>query len=582
MAYYGQLDKFDIDMAVRYDPDTTEHAWQYGNQAIEDFFGPDPPGWSDDLALAFHGLNDISADRGEMILGGYHADSGELSEPINVSTTLPPNVGHAGSSSGSGISSNSVGQMQPDINVGEEQVHPSQSIFGSAFDHPTGHFPPIAPGDPQLFAVLNENFHGPEPMQSLGSDRDVPASSNNHDDGEQIVGSQYPMPGAIPPVTALQENNKYSSLLPGQHLQRRNRPHKIMIPEAHIGGQYPHKYYQSDPYSEPVAATQASSHYPSPPNAPFTPSLSFQAAQRNRLFSSPTPYLRGRHTRSTEGAESLRHEMRQQQASLGTNFNAIPFPDPSTLTASSLENVGEATERGKAAIEERRKRKHDSGDNNNDSDIQFKRPLASEASPPVRRRKLGSPFQSPPPKRKRISNPYDMENAPRAPTEDGTMRVAAYVQIPKPVPESVAGDYMDFSASAPAMKDSATMTDPLSGTSEYLPVRTKSRRATQKDQPNLLGSTDNMISDTARVGTPATNVASDTAIGSEPARRRKRGSHPISNFETHSLMNDERFMTPDNTQVIGRRTTRRKMGLDDLLATGPNAGQAAKKRHSEK
>ena len=61
---------------------------------------------------------------------------------------------------------------------------------------------------------------------------------------------------------------------------------------------------------------------------------------------SSSPYERGRHTQSTDGAESLRRDMEQHTSLIPTTTAAIPFPDMKTLenTPSTKETATRANE----------------------------------------------------------------------------------------------------------------------------------------------------------------------------------------------------------------------------------------------
>ncbi|KAM0722613.1 hypothetical protein Q7P37_002054 [Cladosporium fusiforme] len=309
-------------------------------------------------------------------------------------------------------------------------------------------------------------------------------------------------------------------------------------------------------YGEPVTGPQIGSQYPLPQSLHTTP-----IAPSMAVLQPSTPYIRGRHTQSTEGAASLMREMQQQQNAFNSmKINPVPFPILGNHPAAG--DVHEAMELVNAGAQTSRKRRLDS--ENNDG--------------------IAQPFF---PGQGYINIPYDEEDTVIPTPENGLKRIATHVQIPKLLPEPASDSYTDFNNPGLTQNHDSVMSDPSSGPSKLMQANTKKKRSAPIPQSSLLSSdsaASHMISDTAPADTAATDATSEPdAIVRTKRKCRYNGHNAISKYESEALMLNQRdILTPDDAKKVGRRTTRSTMELGELLATGPNAGQAAKKRHAKK
>lgn len=638
MANNDAFDDFDVNMAVRYDPDIDDNAWQHGIAAIDDYFRDDAPFWTDELPS--HDAQPPTAHGGEMMSQGDTTIPGNLPGFDNVSTTPKPQVGQIGGVSGSNFGDGNMqqsnygdGNMQQ-FSYGDGNMHQdnisaqiknaaSQTIPQATYAEPFEPSTLVANDNLEPFSLPNENVHNDQILHPQGSYAYAqetphhfeypganilapalpqPMPHNNYPDllsheaaqpyglpaGMQVIsptvqtpsGSQYPYDQARPYDDPMSHAGIRNAIR-GQGLFQLNDP----TPPFHIGSQYPYNLGAS--YGNPLAGGQTGIQYPfpnAPPSSPIGATMHNARSSQATLVDpqlASTPYQTGRHTHSTPGAQSLRGEMQQQIVNQRFPSEPIPFP---TLTIYATPSPLNEMIAANPAIPNPRKRRHDDGDTKRQS------LLANEATQPSRRRRVANTGLMPAFPHKTPDNKQEEdedEDTVLPTTETGFTRVATHVRIPKPRAESTADSGKDIGDTTPTQTTGGMMTDPSTGASGPMPAKRKKKRATQPQpkKPSLLSSgsaMSQMISDTASAGNATTDATSERDTDSEAGTRPKRLRQRISDYEYRSLRTSEDSLTLENTKPVGRRTTRSTVAMEDLLASGPNAGEAAKKRHAEK
>lgn len=644
MANNDAFDDFDVNMAVRYNPDIDDYAWQHGTATIDDYFRDDAPFWTDELPS--HDAQPPTAHGGEMISHGDPTNPGNLPGFNNVSTTPNPQVGQVGGGSSGNYGDGNMqqsnygdcsvqqlsygdGNMQQ-ISYGDGNMHQdnisaqinaaSQTIPQATYAEPFEPSTLVANNNLEPFSLPNESVSDNQQMHPQGSyayAQDMPHHFDNSGAGILVQAPPQPMP-----------HSNYPELLSDEAAQPYGIPVGMQAISSTVpsGSQYP--YDQARPYdgpmghagirnairgqglfplNDPTAPFQTSSQYPynlgasygnlqaggqagiqypfpnAPPSSPIDMNI-YNARSSQATLVDPqlasTPYQTGRHTHSTPGAQSLRREMQQQIVNQRFPSEPIPFP---TLTIYATPSPLHRMAAADPAVLNPRKRRH------GDGDTQRQSLLANEATQPSRRRRAANtgpmpafPHQNPDNNQEEDED----EDTVLPTTETGFTRVATHVRIPKPRAESTADSGKDMGDTTPTQTTGGMMTDPSTGASGPMLAKRK-KRATQSQpkRPSLLSSgsaMSQMISDTASAGNATTDATSDRDTDSEAGARPKRLRQRIADYEYRSLRTSEDSLTLENTKPIGRRTTRSTVALEDLLASGPNAGEAAKKRHAEK
>lgn len=268
------LSESDWEMFLKRDPDVDQSAWNYGTNIIDEFFAPNAPFWAD------------TNTNGELIASDVLSQfRGQAGSGVNT-----------GGGTGSGMQIDNGIDFLPTVSSSEvldAVVSTNQQSFTAASLDPTIMSPSLLVSDAELPATERAEISN---MSSSSLPPSVFIGGQDHD-LTMTDSSPLPCVRATTPPTIGREGAQ-----------------PLLYGTDGTAGRTPHSAQQSS-LQVPDSSTNA-------PAQTFraTPNMAATAA----LYSS-SPYDRSRHTRTTEGAESLRRDMEQHTIVLPSKTAAIPF-----------------------------------------------------------------------------------------------------------------------------------------------------------------------------------------------------------------------------------------------------------------
>ena len=273
------LSEFDWEMMAR-NPDTDQAAWTYGTSVIDDFFAPDAPFWTE------------TNNDGRLIESNTHF----------------PFSGQAGS-----------GQAGSGMTTGGGPGSGMQMHTGNSND-----FMPTHSSSEVLDAVVSTNQQSSPPAFLDSAFTSFMSPSITVNSAEMPTGEKAQI-------------SNMSSLLPFSVFSGEHDDGDIKMKDSstlpYVRGTTPvivgREGAQTLPYGTDgtTGRTPSSAQQPlqqRPGSSSRAPGQTLRTTPAMTAYSSP--YYRGRHTQSTNGAESLRRDMEQQTSILPTATAAIPFP----------------------------------------------------------------------------------------------------------------------------------------------------------------------------------------------------------------------------------------------------------------
>lgn len=599
MATADDLTEFDWQMAIHRDPSTEEFAWTYGAQSIDEYFGAGGDFWQADLSLG-GGQDTANQNHGDPIGGSFDPSA----VAGNVSTNFPLHeqagsiLEHGGMEAGGmeggdllgggdrGMSGHVWQPMQLDGHVGDGQgsnLDPQLVMDGAGYHgtHQQWQLPlRLANNLPNDFTPMVASMVAPKvypmvapmvaptvaPMVAYQAPVTPPPRYNEQTAFEEQGFAGYGGEknaefglGAGIPGNAFTANE--APLAPSRSIYNRELPYAIR-PDFNYN---PIQFTRQALNSGTLAPTPT---YPVP----------FSMANASMPMEGINPYQRGRRTRTTSGAESLRNEMEQSPALLSPGeLGPIPFKKPGNegMTGMAVSNPSAKRKRNE-------EQKQDS-----DQDLKGS-PFPAQNVAPVKVRKtmsgmrplLPAPekpsFQRIQPEQKKLKS-ASSNNTEAAVKNEG--KVSSKAELNK----SKAGTLPHQSDSILSNNPGSMITDPTSDTSASALTKRKGAPAPQLKQPASRRKTKTSaapITEPSASATGTSDAGADHSAGKagagEETPRKKNGGLWIRKMELRSLL------SPEELQSLERSSVGNNGSSNSGLVAGPNAGEAAKARRAKK
>ena len=343
-------------------PDSNPAAWKYGLQNINDYFAVEASWWTDTNELGELKTSHPQPQSNGQAGSGSGTDTGGGSGSVlQQQQHIDHSIDTETNEHGELIASHPQPQPNGQSGSGMDTVGGSGSVLQQQHIDHSIDFLPTIPSSEVLAAVVSTNQQS-SPTALPGPVRLSPS----------VIVSDTELPAAEKAEISNLSSSLVQSDFGGEHdsdvAMKDSSPPPFVPFEPSVRATTPlvvgREGAQTLPYGTdgtaartPHSAQQLLPQVPMiPSNAPAhalstTPNMAATAA----LYSS-SPYYRGRHTQSTDGAESLRRDMEQPNI-LPASTAAIPFPGLKTQeTKSSAQETAEDDESSFTSAESTKKR----------------------------------------------------------------------------------------------------------------------------------------------------------------------------------------------------------------------------------